>query len=189
MRRKKVKWPVEKRFHRKLKHEVDDWIMTLPTEEKFKENDLEPLEKEVYFCEPENGIFFDEEGEDGKKRQDEDLVSYLTSSEQPEDWIAKTSNEKKESYVFNINTCGNVEWKDEMLKANEYQREDLKTETSSKAKKSKCFETNTLCVFTSTKNEEGQLVDVVIKNEGKGHNLNSVLRENGDVESHVHTYV
>ena len=76
-----------------------------------------------------------------------------------------------------------------MLKENEYQREDLKTETSSRAKKSKCFETNTLCVFISTKIEEGQLSDVVIKNEGKGQNLNSVLGENGIVESHVHAYV
>ena len=63
-----------------------------------------------------------------------------------------------------------------MLKENEYQREDLPTETSSKAKKSKCFETNTLCVFTST------------KNEGKGQNMNSILGENGTTESHVHAY-
>ena len=43
---------------------------------------------------------------------------------------------KMKSYVFNIDTCGNVEWKDEMLKVNEYQRGDLKTETSRKANKS-----------------------------------------------------
>ena len=55
--------------------------MTLLTKEEFKENELEPLEKEVYFCEPKNGILFDEESEDGKKRQNEDLVSYLTSLE------------------------------------------------------------------------------------------------------------
>ena len=43
------------------------------------------LEGEVYFCEPERGILFDEETEDGEQRQDEDLVSYLTSSEHPEE--------------------------------------------------------------------------------------------------------
>ena len=62
----------------------------------------------------------------------------------------------------NINTCGNVEWQDEMLKANEYQREDLKTETSSKAKRSKCFNANDYCVFTDGLNKvDEQLVKTV----------------------------
>ena len=117
---------------------------------------IEPLEEEVYYCESENGIFFDEEGEDGKKRQDEDLVSYLTSSEQHENWIAKTSNEKMKSYVFNSDTCGNVEWQDEMLKKNEYQREDLKSETSRKAKRSKCFNANDYCMFADDLNKGEQ---------------------------------
>ena len=43
------------------------------------------LEGEVYFCEPERSILFDEETEDEEQRQDEDLVSYLTSSEYPEE--------------------------------------------------------------------------------------------------------
>ena len=55
--------------------------MTSQAKEKFKENKLEPLEEEVYFCEPEKGTFFDEESEDGEQRQDEDIVSYLRTSE------------------------------------------------------------------------------------------------------------
>ena len=47
----------------------------------YKENELEPLEEEVYFCEPEDDTFFDEESEDGEQRQDEDIVSYLRTSE------------------------------------------------------------------------------------------------------------
>ena len=42
----------------------------------------------------------------------------------------------------------NAKWEVEILKANEYQREDLKIETSSKAKRSKCFNTNDYCMFT-----------------------------------------
>ena len=114
---------------------------------------MEPLEEEVSFCEPKNVIFFDEEGKDGKKRQDKDLVSYLTSLEKHEDWIAKTSNENMRSYVFNSDTCRNVEWQDEMLKANVYQREDLKTEISSKAKRSNCFNAHDYCVFTDGLNK------------------------------------
>ena len=141
-------------------YERSDFQFTI--KEKFKKNDLEPLEEEVYFCEPKDGIFFDEESEDGKERQDEGLVSYLTSSEQPEDWIDKTSNEEMKSYVSNINTCGNVEWQDEMLKENGYQREDLKTKISSKAKRSNCFNANDYCVFTDGLNKgDEQLVKTV----------------------------
>ena len=83
-------------------------------------------------------------------------MSYLTSSEQHENWIAKTSNEKMKSYVFNSDTCGNVEWQDEMLKKNEYQREDLKSETSRKAKRSKCFNANDYCMFADDLNKGEQ---------------------------------
>ena len=41
---------------------------------------------------------------------------------------------------------------------------------------------------TGTKNEEGQFANVVIKDEGRGQNLNSVLGEVEIVESHVHAH-
>ena len=47
MKQKKVKWPVEKLFNRKLKHKVNIWIKALQIKEKFKENELEPLQEEV----------------------------------------------------------------------------------------------------------------------------------------------
>lgn len=75
----------KKIFNRKLEHKVNVWVKTLQTKEKFKENALGLLKGEVYFCEPERGILFDEETEDGEQRQDEDLVRYLTSSEHPEE--------------------------------------------------------------------------------------------------------
>ena len=46
----------------------------------------------------------------------------------------------------------NAQREDEMLKANKYQREDLKTETSSKANRSQCF-TNDYCMFTGDMNK------------------------------------
>ena len=39
---------------------------------------------------------------------------------------------------------------------------------------------------TGTKNEERQFANIVIKDEGRGHNLNSFQEENETTESHVH---
>ena len=39
---------------------------------------------------------------------------------------------------------------------------------------------------TGTKNEERQFSNIVIKDEGRGQNLNSVHEENEATESHVH---
>ena len=74
-------------------------------------------------------------------------------------------------HAFKINeTCGSAKWEDELLKENEYQREDLKTKTSSEAKGSQCFNTNDYCMFASGLNkEEEQLVKIVkrVKEDGK----------------------
>ena len=53
-------------------------------------------------------------------------------------------------------------------------REVLKTEASSETKRSQCFETDILCMSTSTKNDERQSVNIFIKDEGRGQNLNSI---------------
>ena len=74
-------------------------------EKKFKDIEQGSLVEEGYFCEDEQGTFFDEENENKKERQDDDLVSYLTSSRQPEDLVVKTPNGSMEFYVFNINEC------------------------------------------------------------------------------------
>ena len=74
-------------------------------EKKFKDIEQGSLEEEGYFCEVEQGTFFDEESEDEKERQDDDLVSCLISSGQPEDLVVKTPNGSMESYGFNTNEC------------------------------------------------------------------------------------
>ena len=80
----------------------------------------------------------------------------------------------------------NAQYEEEILKARECLMEVLKTEASSETKRSQCFETDILCVLTSTKNEEKQFANIVIKNEGEGQNLNYVHEENETAESHVH---
>ena len=67
-------------------------------------------------------------------------------------------------------------------------REVLKAEASREAKRSQCLETNILCVSIGTNNEEGQFSNVVIKDEGRGQDLNSVLGEDETTESHVHAH-
>ena len=62
----------------------------------------------------------------------------------------------------------------------------MKTEASSETKRSQCFETDILCVLAGTKNEERQFATVVIKDEGRGQNLNSIQEENETIESHLH---
>ena len=42
-------------------------------------------------------------------------------------------------------------------------------------------------MVAGTKNEERQFANVVIKDEGRGHNLNSVPKENETAESHANT--
>ena len=63
----------------------------------------------------------------------------------------------------------------------------MKTEASREAKGSQCFESNMLCVFVGTKAEERQFANVVIKDEGRGQNLSSVLEEDETAESHANT--
>jgi hypothetical protein len=75
-----------------------------------------------------------------------------------------------------------------MLKASEYLGEDLKTETSSEAKRSQCFKSDILCMSAGTMNEGGQFVDVVMQKEEVKQNLNSILEENGTVGSHLHAH-
>jgi hypothetical protein len=82
----------------------------------------------------------------------------------------------------------NAQWEDEMLKASEYLGEDLKTETSSEAKRSQCFKSDILCMSAGTMNEGGQFVDVFIQKEEVKQNLNSVLEENETAGSHVHAH-
>lgn len=48
-------------------------------EQKFKDIEQGSLEEEGYFCEAEQGTFFDEESEDEKERQYDDLVNCLAS--------------------------------------------------------------------------------------------------------------
>lgn len=103
--RRKVRWPVKKLFNRTLKKKINVWLKTLDMEKKFKDIEQGSLEEEGYFCEVEQGTFFDEESEDEKERQDDDLVSCLISSGQPEDLVVKTPNGSMESYVFNTNEC------------------------------------------------------------------------------------
>ena len=83
----------------------------------------------------------------------------------------------------------NDKWEAEIFKEKEYLRRNLKAKTSSEAKKPQCFKTNTLCMFAGTMYEEEQIVGVVTKDEKEERqNLNSVLEENGTVESHVHVH-
>ena len=44
-----------------------------------------------------------------------------------------------------------------------------------------------LCVFAGTKTEERQFANVVIKDEGRGKNLSSILEEYETTESHANT--
>ena len=62
----------------------------------------------------------------------------------------------------------------------------MKTEASSETKRSQCFETDILCMSIGTKIEERQFANIVIKDEGRGQNLNSFQEGNETVESHVH---
>ena len=82
----------------------------------------------------------------------------------------------------------NAQCEEEILKARECLREVLKTEASREAKRSQCFETNILCVSTSTKNEEGKSANIFIEDEGSGQTLNSIVGEDETVESHVHAH-
>ena len=53
--------------------------------------------------------------------------------------------------------------------------ENLKIETSSEAKWSHGFKTDNLCMYASETCKEGQLANIVIKEEEDKHNPNSVL--------------
>ena len=80
----------------------------------------------------------------------------------------------------------NYQYEGEILKERECTREVLKNEASSETKRSQCFETDILCMPTGTMNEEGQFANIVIKDEGRGQNLNSIQEGNEIVGSHVH---
>ena len=82
----------------------------------------------------------------------------------------------------------NAQYEEEILKERECLREVLKTESSSGTKRSQCFKSDILCVLAGKKNEERQFANVVIKEEGRGHNLNSVQEEDETTESHVHVH-
>ena len=68
----------------------------------------------------------------------------------------------------------NDQYEEEILKAREYLREVLKIGASSETKRSQCFENDILCMSTGTKNEGKQISNIVIKDEGRGQNLNFV---------------
>ena len=71
----------------------------------------------------------------------------------------------------------NAHYEEDILKERECLREVLKIEDSSETKRSQCFETDILCMSIGTKNEERQFVNIVIKDEGRGQNLNFVGRK------------
>ena len=72
----------------------------------------------------------------------------------------------------------------EVLGEDEY----LKTETSSETKGSHDFKSDNLCMIVGETCEEGQFVDIDIKEEEDRQNLNSVLKEDEIDKSHVNTY-
>lgn len=82
----------------------------------------------------------------------------------------------------------NARLKEELLRISEYQEEDLKTGTSSEAKRSYGVKFDNLCMFVGGTCEEGQFVDIVIKEEEDMQNLNSVLKEYGIARSHIKVY-
>ena len=81
-----------------------------------------------------------------------------------------------------------AQWQDEILKSSECLGEYLKSESSSESKRSQCFKTDILCMFAGEIGKERQFVDVVIKEEGDRHNLNCILKEDGETESHVNAH-
>ena len=68
----------------------------------------------------------------------------------------------------------NVQCEEEILKEKECLMEVLNTAATSETNRSQYLETNILCVLASTKNKEIQFSNVFMKDEGRGHNLNSV---------------
>ena len=82
----------------------------------------------------------------------------------------------------------NAQCEEDVLKTSGRLGEVLKTEASRESKRSQCLETNILCVSIGTNNEEGQYANIVIEDEGRGKNLNSVMGEDEIVESHVHAH-
>ena len=92
---------------------------------------------------------FDEESEDGEEKQDENLISYLTSSEQLKNWIAKISNEEMNPYVFNTNT--------NCMYADCYNEDN--------------GQLSNVVIY------EGELEEMIVENVKKEHNTFSVLKK------------
>ena len=68
----------------------------------------------------------------------------------------------------------NDQYDEEIVKVRECLRKVLKTEASSDTNRSQCFKSDILCLLARTKNEERQFANIVIKDEGRGQNLNFV---------------
>ena len=77
---------------------------------------------------------------------------------------------------------------DEILKASKYQNKELKTETSTKTKRSYGFKSDILCMFAGGTCEEGQFTDIIIKEEEDRKNLNYVLKGEETVKSHINSH-
>ena len=62
-------------------------------------------------------------------------------------------------------------------------------ETTREAMDPHGIETNYYCMYAGEIGKIIQFVDVIIKDEGRGHNLNYVQEENEIAKSHVHAHV
>ena len=78
-----------------------------------------------------------------------------------------------------------AQWKDEILKVNKYQDEDVMAETSSEAKRSHDLKYDILCMFAGETYEDGQFFYIVTKKKEGKQSLTSVLKEDGTVRSHM----
>ena len=62
----------------------------------------------------------------------------------------------------------------------------MKTKASCETKRSQSSKSDNLCVLVGTKNEERQFSNIVIKDKGRGQNMNSIQEEKETAESQLH---
>ena len=70
----------------------------------------------------------------------------------------------------------NAQYEEEILNARGCLGEVLNIESSREANRSQCFETDILCLFASINNEERKFSNIVIKDKGRGQNMNSIQK-------------
>jgi hypothetical protein len=81
-----------------LKHRLSAWMKKEKLRGvEFRKRSL--AEEGVHLCEPEQGLFLDEDDEK-VERPIESLMGYVESSDQHEDVLTEEANEAKEPYVF-----------------------------------------------------------------------------------------